>query len=113
MSTILNNESFPNLEKLQYLQTCIKGTALKLIRGFLLKEENLTHSWQILCNHFDNKKQLASTQINKIFLLKVNKDKDSKPLLQLSDTVNEAIRNLKTIGLESNALTNLIIVILC
>ena len=45
-----------------------------------------------------------------MFLLKVNKAEDSKSLLQLSDTVNEAIRNLKTIGLESNALSDLMIV---
>ena len=59
--TILNNKSLTDLEKLQYLQMCVKGTALKLIRRFSLKEENLTHSWQILCNRFDNKRQLALT----------------------------------------------------
>ena len=34
-------------------------------------------------------------QINKIFLLKINKADDTKASLQLSDKVNEAIRNLK------------------
>ena len=45
-----------------------------------------------------------------MFLLKVSKADDSKSFLQLSDTVNEAIRYLKTIGLEFNALSDSMIV---
>ena len=50
------------------------------------------------------------TQINKIFLLKINKVDDEKSILQLSDTVKEALKNLKIVIVDSNVLSDLMIV---
>lgn len=109
-SSILNNSNLSQIEKLQYLQTCVKGPAFKLIRGFPLKDENLKNCWEILCNRFENKRQLAINQLNKVFSLKLNKIDDSKSMLLLIDTVNESVRNLTTLGLESHALSDLMFV---
>ena len=43
-------------------------------------------------------------------MLKVNKADDSKSLLQLSEMINEAIRNFKISELESSVLSDLMIV---
>ncbi|GFX94504.1 hypothetical protein TNCV_3087331 [Trichonephila clavipes] len=40
-SSILDNKSISDLEKLQYLQASVRGDAAKLIRGFAIKMDNL------------------------------------------------------------------------
>ncbi|XP_054713437.1 uncharacterized protein LOC129222899 [Uloborus diversus] len=109
-SAILDNSQLTDLEKLQYLQTAVRGSAAKLIRGFSLQGENLKNCWDILCQRFENKRILALAQINNLFLSKITKVDNSKGLLELLDRCNEAVRNLKTLGLESNALSDLMII---
>lgn len=109
-STIVQNEQLSEIEKLQYLHSAVRGNASKLIRGFALREENLKNCWEILCERYENKRQLAICQINKIFNTKIVKANNSKTLLELIDTCNEAVRNLQTLGLESNSLSDLMII---
>lgn len=109
-SSILDNKSLNEIEKLQYLQASVKGDAAKLIRGFSITGENLKNCWDTLCSRYENKRQLALGQINKLFTMKVSKANTSKLLLELIDVCNEVIRNLQTIGLDTNPLTELIII---
>ncbi|GFW26450.1 integrase catalytic domain-containing protein [Trichonephila clavipes] len=76
-SSILDNKSISDLEKLQYLQASVPGNAAKLIRGFAITVDNLKNCWDIYC---------------------------------AVDICNEVIRNLKTLDLETNSLTELIII---
>ncbi|GFS88619.1 DUF1758 domain-containing protein [Trichonephila clavipes] len=49
-SSILDNKSISDLEKLQYLQASVRGDAAKLIRGFAITVDNLKNCWDILCS---------------------------------------------------------------
>ncbi|GFU10365.1 DUF1758 domain-containing protein [Trichonephila clavipes] len=109
-SSILDNKSISDLEKLQYLQASIRGDAAKLIRGFAITVDNLKKCWDILCSRYENKRQLALSQINKLFSIKISRANTSKSLLKIIDICNEVIRNLKTLDLETNSLTELIII---
>ncbi|GFW65191.1 integrase catalytic domain-containing protein [Trichonephila clavipes] len=51
-SSILDNKSIRDLEKLQYLQASVRGDAAKLIRGFAIAVDNLMNCSDILCNRF-------------------------------------------------------------
>ncbi|GFV77150.1 uncharacterized protein TNCV_1771621 [Trichonephila clavipes] len=110
LSPILDNKSISDLEKLQYLQASVRGDAAKLIRGFAITVDNLKNSWNILCSRYENKGQLALSQINKLFSIKISRANTSKLLLEIIDICNEVIRNLKTLDLETNSLTELIII---
>ncbi|GFS75873.1 DUF1758 domain-containing protein [Trichonephila clavipes] len=109
-SSILDNKSISDLEKLQYLQASVRGDAAKLIRGFAITVDNLKNCWDILCSRYENNRQLALNQINKLFSIKISRANTSKLLLEIIDICNEVIRNLKTLDLETNSLTELIII---
>lgn len=109
-ASVLQNKQLTEVEKLQYLQSSVRGNASKLIRGFAIQEQNLKNCWEILCQRYENKRQLALCQINKIFSVRISKANNSKMLLDLLDTCNEAIRNLKTLGMESNSLSDLMVI---
>ncbi|GFW02579.1 DUF1758 domain-containing protein [Trichonephila clavipes] len=109
-SSILDNKSISDLEKLQYLHASVRGDATKLIRGFAITVDNLKNCWDILCSRYENKRQLALSQINKLFSIKISRANTSKLLLEIIDICNEVIRNLKTLDLETNSLTELIII---
>ncbi|GFW21326.1 hypothetical protein TNCV_1531511 [Trichonephila clavipes] len=47
-SSILDDKSISDLEKLQYLQASVRGDAAKLIRGFAITVDNLKNCWDIL-----------------------------------------------------------------
>ncbi|GFT02571.1 uncharacterized protein TNCV_1487741 [Trichonephila clavipes] len=104
-SSILDNKSISDLEKLQYLQASVRGDAAKLIGGFAITVDNLKNCWDILCSRYENKQQLALSQINKLFSIKISRANTSKLLLEIIDICNEVIRNLKTLDLETNSLT--------
>ncbi|GFW40281.1 DUF1758 domain-containing protein [Trichonephila clavipes] len=55
-SSILDNKSISDLEKLQYLQASVRGDAAKLIRGFAITVDNLKNCWDILCSRVDHNK---------------------------------------------------------
>ncbi|GFT23624.1 integrase catalytic domain-containing protein [Trichonephila clavipes] len=109
-SSILDDKSISDLEKLQYLQASVRGDAAKLIPDFAITVNNLKNSWDILCSRYENKRQLALSQINKLFSIKISRANTSKLLLKIIDICNEVIRNLKTLDLETNSLTELIII---
>ncbi|GFX73511.1 putative bel15-i ag [Trichonephila clavipes] len=97
-------------EKSEAEEASIRGDAAKLIRGFAITVDNLKNCWDILCSRYENKRQLALSQINKLFSIKISIANTSKLLLEIIDICNEVIRNLKTLDLETNSLTELIII---
>ena len=62
---------------MQYLNSSVRENAAKIIREFSLKEKNLKHCWDLLCERFENKRLLALSQINKIFSTRIAKRLDS------------------------------------
>ncbi|GFU13914.1 uncharacterized protein TNCV_940881 [Trichonephila clavipes] len=88
-SSILDNQSISDLEKLQYLQASVRGDAAKLIRGFAITVDNLKNCWDILCSRYENKRQLALSHINKLFSIKISRANTSKLRLEIIDICNE------------------------
>ncbi|GFS64644.1 uncharacterized protein TNCV_4684651 [Trichonephila clavipes] len=77
-SSILGNKSISDLEKLQYLQASVRGDETKLIRGFAITVNNLKNCWDILYSRYENKRQLALSQISKLFNIKISRANTSK-----------------------------------
>ncbi|GFS87440.1 uncharacterized protein TNCV_207581 [Trichonephila clavipes] len=88
----------------------VRGDAAKLIRGFAITVDNRKNCWDVPFSRYENKRQLALSQINKLFSIKISRANTSKLLLEIIDICNEVIRNLKTLDLETNSLTELIII---
>ncbi|GFY07467.1 DUF1758 domain-containing protein [Trichonephila clavipes] len=112
-ATVIDNSDLTEIDKLQYLFASVKGNAAKLIRGFAIKKENLKNCWELLCERYENKNQLANCQINKLFSIRTNKANSAKQLFEILDNCNESVRNRTVLGLEINQLSELIIINHC
>ncbi|UYV60592.1 hypothetical protein LAZ67_1001615 [Cordylochernes scorpioides] len=109
-STINSNQTLTEIQKFQYLNASVKGPAEKLIRGFPISDRNYQQAWDTLCNRFNNRRELAFSQINKIFSIRPLKSITTGSLYEILDVCNEGIRNLSVLGLEKNTLTDLILI---
>ncbi|UYV71339.1 TIGD4 [Cordylochernes scorpioides] len=109
-STINSNQTLTEIQKFQYLNASVKGPAEKLIRGFPISDRNYQQAWDTLCNRFNNRRELAFSQINKIFSIRPLKSISTGSLYEILDVCNEGIRNLSVLGLEKNTLTDLILI---
>lgn len=65
-SLIHNNVSLPNVEKLQFLRTYVKGSALSLIEHLPLTNENYPIAYNTLVERYQNKRVLASFYFGQI-----------------------------------------------
>ncbi|UYV77734.1 hypothetical protein LAZ67_15002083 [Cordylochernes scorpioides] len=108
--SIDSNTALTDSQKLQYLQSAVTGDAERLIRGFPVIDENFAHAWATLVSRYDNKKELAFSQCTKLFTLKPLKLINSKAIFELLDICNEAMRNLKSLGLERNTLVDIFLI---
>lgn len=57
-SVIGENSSISDVERFHYLRSCVKGAAEKLIQSLTVTSENYHRAWSILCEHFENKREL-------------------------------------------------------
>ncbi|UYV81823.1 hypothetical protein LAZ67_20002625 [Cordylochernes scorpioides] len=104
------NPGLNDLQKLQYLGSAVKGEAARLIRGFPVSSESYKQAWDTLVSRYDNQRELAYAQLNKIFKIKQTKNPSAKALRELLDTCNESVRNLGSLGLQRNELVGIILV---
>ncbi|UYV65679.1 hypothetical protein LAZ67_3005061 [Cordylochernes scorpioides] len=110
LTTIDAHPGLTNIQKLQYLNSAVKGEAARLIRGFPLLSENYGQAWSTLLSRFDNPRELAYAQVSKIFSLRAIKNPSAKCLHEFMDVCNEAIRNLETLELKRNQFVDVILV---
>lgn len=110
ISTIHENTDLTNSQKLQYLNASVVGSAHRLIKGFPIIDANYSEAWETLTNRFDNKRELAYSLCSKIFTIKPNKTMTSKTIHEIYDICNEAVRNLDTLGLKLDKLSEVILV---
>ncbi|GFV87781.1 DUF1758 domain-containing protein [Trichonephila clavipes] len=80
-SSILDNKSISDLEKLQYLQASVRGDAAKLIRGFAITLDNLKNCWDIHCVVVSSS---ADTQANSVVTVSNNCTQSAKGHVSLS-----------------------------
>ncbi|XP_054708425.1 uncharacterized protein LOC129218227 [Uloborus diversus] len=108
-SAIGSNKALTNCQKLQYLNAAVSGNAHRLIKGFPVVEANYAQAWETLSNRYDNKRELAYSLCTKIFNIKLGK-MSSKFLHEMIDCCNESVRNLNTLGLKLNKLSEIILI---
>ncbi|UYV61591.1 hypothetical protein LAZ67_1005452 [Cordylochernes scorpioides] len=110
LTTIDAHPGLTNIQKLQYLNSAVKGEAARLIRGFPLLSENYGQAWSTLLSRYDNPRELAYAQVSKIFSLRAIRNPSAKCLHEFMDVCNEAIRNLETLELKRNQFVDVILV---
>lgn len=58
LSIVDSNTNYSNLQKMMYLNDCLKNEAKQLISSLSLSDNNYGRAWQLICDRFDNKKAI-------------------------------------------------------
>lgn len=74
------NVALSNVEKMHYLKTSLTGDAAKLIINIPVSEDTFSIAWEALVQHYENKRVLISSQLDKLFTIKRIKNKSSQEL---------------------------------
>ncbi|XP_032294718.2 uncharacterized protein [Drosophila virilis] len=98
-TTVIDKDPYlTNIEKLQHLRSCLKGTALDTIRSLEISNANYAAALELLDKRFNNKRLIFQAHISEILgLRKVDKGATAQ-LREFSDKLNSHLRALKSMG---------------
>ncbi|XP_064544809.1 uncharacterized protein LOC135432877 [Drosophila montana] len=98
-TTVIDKDPYlTNIEKLQHLRSCLKGTALDTIRSLEISNANYAAALELLDKRFNNKRLIFQAHIAEILgLRKVDKGATTQ-LREFSDKLNSHLRALKSMG---------------
>lgn len=86
--------------KMEYLKTCIKGNAAKLIAHIEPTAENYKVCYELLAKRYDNKREVLSKLIDNILQLPKIKGENSTQLRIMHATVHECTMTIKNMGIQ-------------
>ena len=103
-SSINSSEQLTDIEKFLYLKGLLKGRALNTIEGLSLTDANYKEALNLLETRFGDKKLLIATFFDALLNLHSVKDASNvNKLRDLYDAVETNVRNLKSLGVESES----------
>lgn len=98
LASVDKNNSLSSAQKLQYLKSCAKGEAANLIKSFTVTDQNYREAWSLLTDRYDNKRELVSAQLKRLFNQPEVRSQSATHLQSLIDVTNECTRSLKVLG---------------
>ncbi|XP_036340756.1 uncharacterized protein LOC118750129 [Rhagoletis pomonella] len=97
--TVVDNEpELTKIEKFHHLRSCLKGSALDVIRSLEIRESNYDKAMNLLKSRFDNKCLIFQAHIRELFELKSAEANTVGCLRVLVDKFTSHIRALQTLG---------------
>ncbi|XP_055906004.1 uncharacterized protein LOC129941403 [Eupeodes corollae] len=97
-SLIHNNKELTNIEKFQYLRSCIHGDAARVIESLECTSQNYETAIELLKCRYDNKRFLFQAHIQEIFQLHSIVKPTVETIRGMIDTINVNLRALNSIG---------------
>ncbi|GBL75467.1 hypothetical protein AVEN_194643-1 [Araneus ventricosus] len=108
-NAIDKNSSLSKIEKLIYLKSLVGGVAAKAISGFSLTENNYDAALELLKNRFGQKNLLINAYLRSLLdLTPIKNTSDTNSLRKLYDRAETEIRNLESLGINSESYGNLL-----
>lgn len=104
--------SYENATKMHLLKTCVKGDAAKLVSHLAPTEANYQICYEILCNRYENKREIVSNLIDDILKLPKQRKETGEGLKQIHDTTYECVMSIENIGVSTNNWDTLLIHVL-
>jgi len=101
LSLIHNVDNLDAVQKLHYLRTSLKDSALQCIQSLEVTESNYEISWKILCERFDNKRLMIHNYIRSLFNISDLKVCAPANLRSLVDTLSKILRALESMGVST------------
>lgn len=112
-ASIHSNESIRDIDRFNYLKRYLKDEALSAVSGLSLCSENYLEAIKILQGRYGNEQVLIQAHMSSLWKLKkIRRKDDVKGLRKLYDDVENCVRNLKALKVDTPGYGSLLIPIL-
>ena len=102
-AAIHDNASLLDIDKFNYLQSLLQGSALDPVYGLTLTAANYKEAVSILERRFGNKQQIMAKHMDILLNVEpVTSSYNLKSLRQLCDTIEFQVRGLKSLGVPAD-----------
>ncbi|KAI5636527.1 putative peptidase (DUF1758) domain-containing protein [Phthorimaea operculella] len=108
-SIIHNSENIEPIHKFHYLNSYLEGEASRVISNLEVSAANYSEAWRLLCERYNNEKQLITNHLNSLCNIQPVQRDSAKSLRFLIDHVSKHLRALKTLGEPTESWDTLII----
>lgn len=109
MSLIHSNNKIKSIHKFHYLISYLEGEAAGVIANLEVSASNYDEAWGLLCERFNNTRQLISNHVDSLLGVDSMSRESYKSLRFLVDHVSKHLRALKNLGEDTRAWDTLII----
>ena len=112
-TSVHDHDRLSDIDRFNYLKGRLVGQALDAISGLSLSSANYKEAVQILKDRFGNPQVLISSHMDHLIKMKkVSSSEDFDGLRKLLDNVENCIRNLNSLDLDTNSYGSLLIPLL-
>lgn len=98
---IHENNKIRDIHKFYYLNSYLEGDAARVLTNLEVTDRNYTEAWQLLCERYDNKRQLINNHLKSLFNLEPIRDSE-KALRYGIDHITKNLRALSSLGLPTD-----------
>ena len=112
-SSIHSKRGISNIDKFSYLRSFLAPVALKTISGLILSSQNYSGAINLLKNRYGNPQTLINSSMEQFVNLEtVTKSNDVIRLRKLFNKVENSMRNLRSLGVDSDNYGKLLVPVL-
>lgn len=97
---VIDDASYKDIERMQYLKTSITGEAAKLISTMDISPGNFERAWAILVNRYENKRAIRNTYVETMLELPTITKESSMQLRESYDKSKECVELLSNVSKE-------------
>lgn len=109
VSLIDKNDRIQPIHKFHYLNSYLEGDASRVISNLEMSDANYSKAWSLLCERYNNKRQLINNHLNSLFNIEPIARESEKSLRSLIDNVGKNLRALSSLGEPTDKWDTLII----
>ena len=108
-SIIDRNESLTQVDKFNYLQSSLEGTAARALEGLPVRELTYDTAVNIIKERFGSKQKVISAHMDQLIKIKTCENENATQLRLVYDQINIQIRGLEAIGVTADKYGSLLI----
>lgn len=108
--SLVHERKIRDVHKFHYLNSYLEGEAARVISNLEVTDDNYSEAWKLLCDRYNNKRQLINNHLKSLFSLESVRETE-RSLRFIIDHVTKNLRALHTLGLPTEKWDVLIIYI--
>ncbi|XP_059051880.1 uncharacterized protein LOC131846562 [Achroia grisella] len=108
-SLIHNNDNIDPIHKFHYLNSYLEGEASRVISNLEVSAVNYKEAWHLLCERYNNEKQLIHNHLNSLCNIRPITRDSAKGIRFLIDHVSKNLRALNKLGEPTQSWDTLVI----